>query len=652
MALAGELVLTRNALVQSLDSGNLETIAGAAQRVDSLTSELQDGIMLTRMQPIGSTFARFRRMIRDLALQLGKRIELSIEGEDVEVDKSVIEAIGDPLVHLVRNAADHGIETAVARMAAGKPETGHLFLRASHAAGQVWIDIEDDGAGIDPARIRAKALEKGIKSPAELAAMCYKDITMLIFAPGFSTAATVTDVSGRGVGLDVVQTGLAKIGGTIEIESRPGNGTRFRIRLPLTLAIIPSLLVRAGDERYALPQANILELARIPGREMGHRLPRIGEAAVLRLREEILPLVDLDAVLGLPARPLAGSGEGVGEAEHVAIVAAGDLKYGLRVDAFLDSMEIVVKPFGKHLAKCHHYAGATILGDGQVALILDVVGIGKFLGMDHPSPQAESEPDAGAPRREDAGPACGDYLLIETGPGRRYALPLDRVNRIDRIPGARIARVGNVLAYAHAGGDLILIPPDDDPEGNRARTGRFAQAVVFQARGREFGLLAADISDIVQADRDADAERFAQPGYLGAIRAEGMLILVPDLEHLASGWECIGTEKDLGRSKRRKRRPRRSGSRPNGKSIGARWSRARRPAKAEREKAEANRPWHTRWKSSWRSAGASSTRPSIPRGMIPAAASWKPWPACRPASRPPWPSSGTPRRGSTGAPWR
>lgn len=546
MALAGELVLTRNALLQSLSSGNPEALAGAAQRVDSLTSEIQDGIMLTRMQPIGSAFGRFRRLVRDLARQLGKRIELEIEGEEVEIDKSVLEAIGDPLVHLVRNAADHGIEPPAQRAAAGKPEAGRLRLRARHAAGKVRIEIEDDGAGIDPERIKAKALEKGLRTQAELAAMNDKELAMLIFTAGFSTAGKVTDVSGRGVGLDVVLTGLAKVGGTVEIESRPGCGTLFRISLPLTLAIIPSLLVRAGDERYALPQAGILELVRIARREAPDRLPRLGDAAMIRLRGEFLPLAGLDEALGLPASAPQPAAEE--EAVHVAIVAAGELKYGLRVDAFLDSMEIVVKPFGRHLAKCTRYAGATILGDGQVALILDVAGIGKALGMERIPSAAEAagNPPAGTDPEGQA-PGC-EYLVVEDGGGGSFALPLDRVLRIERIPAGGIAAVGCKLAYSHSGGCLALLAPGapaaDVPRGS----GKAAYAAVFQAGGAEYGLLVSEILDIVRAARDADAARFAQPGFLGAVRVGERFSLVPDLDELAARATRGEMETDMRRS--------------------------------------------------------------------------------------------------------
>jgi two-component system chemotaxis sensor kinase CheA len=540
MALAGELVLTRNALVQSVAARDLDAISGVAQRVDALTSELQDGIMLTRMQPIGAAFGRFRRIVRDLARQLGKSIDLSIEGEDVEVDKSIIEAIGDPLTHLIRNAADHGIEAPQDRLASGKPEAGRLRLRAFHEAGQVRIEVEDDGAGIPPAKIKAKALESGLKTASELAAMDDKDVLMLIFAPGFSTASSVSEVSGRGVGMDVVQSSLAKVGGAVEIDSRPGLGTCFRIRLPLTLAIIPSLLVLAGGERFAIPQANVQELVRVPCDDAGGGVHRLGGLELIRLRGELLPLVDLGEVLGIAADP-PGPREGMGysaryggDARRVVVVSANGFKYGLRVDSFLDSMEIVVKPFGKHLAKCTRYAGATILGDGQVALILDVVGLGRAAGMqDALTPAEAAETDAARP--VDGGASAGrSFLLVKDGRNGTFALPMEQVVRIERMAAARIETLGRRMACTGPGGSLALFSLAESTGGTSRPEEAHAYAVAFRAGGRQSGLLVSEVLDTVQSEGGVDEALCPQPGILGTVLIDGRLTLVPDLEGLAA----------------------------------------------------------------------------------------------------------------------
>ncbi|MCU0719682.1 MAG: chemotaxis protein CheA, partial [Pirellula sp.] len=297
MNLAGELVLSRNQLISAVSQGMKEGFEAIAARVDQVTSELQETIMQTRMQPIGSVFGRFPRVVRDLSAKLGKECSLEIEGDEVEVDKTIVEAMGDPLTHLVRNSVDHGIETPDRRRAAGKYETGTVRLRAFHQAGKVCIRIEDDGAGMDPVKLKTKAIEKGIISIEQAALMTESESYRLIFAPGFSTASQVTDVSGRGVGMDVVKTNIEQLGGTVDIESEVGKGSAVHITLPLTLAIVPSMIIGCAGERYAVPQANIVELVRVPEGEMHQRIGVVQGAEVLRLRGALLPLVRLDKTL-------------------------------------------------------------------------------------------------------------------------------------------------------------------------------------------------------------------------------------------------------------------------------------------------------------------------------------------------------------------
>ena len=304
MTLAGELVLTRNQLLQSNDATSSSN-SDATQRIDHITTELQDAIMSTRMQSIGTAFQKFRRVVRDLANSLDKEVDLVIEGEEVELDRSIVEAIGDPLTHLVRNALDHGIEKPSLRLANNKPRRGTLRLSALHKAGQVIIEIADDGAGIDPAKVRAKALEKGVCTREQLASMSESAVIKLIFRPGFSTATEVTDVSGRGIGMDVVHSNLSKLGGVVDVQSNVGLGTLMRIKLPLTLAIIPCLLVSEENESFAIPQANLIELHRIPAREVKHRIKNFGDALVLRLRGELIPLIRLRDALKIKQHSVA-----------------------------------------------------------------------------------------------------------------------------------------------------------------------------------------------------------------------------------------------------------------------------------------------------------------------------------------------------------
>ena len=321
------------------------------------------------MQPVDSLFTKFPRLVRDLARDLGKEVQLKIEGGEVEIDKTILEGLSDPLTHMVRNAVDHGIEPAAERTAAGKPAAGTVILRASHQAGQVVIEIADDGKGLSVEKIASSSLAKGLVTREQLQAMSDRDKMALIFLPGVSTAQKVSDVSGRGVGMDVVKTNLDRLGGKIEIDSTPGRGSRFRIKLPLTLAIIPSLLVSDGGQRFAIPQVSVGELIRIPHEQIAQRTDRVGDAEVLNLRDRMVPLVHLADALGEP-RPEAGH-----RALNVVLVDTGGFEYGLVVEELHDTVEIVVKPLGRHLKGMPEYAGATILGDGRVAVILDVAGL-------------------------------------------------------------------------------------------------------------------------------------------------------------------------------------------------------------------------------------------------------------------------------------
>jgi two-component system chemotaxis sensor kinase CheA len=370
MTMVSELVLTRNQLLQILRSQQESEFAAPLQRLSQVTSELQEGVMKTRMQPIGNAWAKLPRIVRDLSHELNKKIELQMLGADTELDRQVLELIRDPLTHMVRNSGDHGIEPPHERVAAGKPETGTITLNAYHEGGHIIIEVADDGRGLNTAKIKAKAIASGLATEAELEEMSEQQIHMFIFRAGFSTAAQVTAVSGRGVGMDVVRTNIEKIGGTIELRSREGKGTTAIIKIPLTLAIVSALIVECAGERFAIPQMSVLELVRASSTSE-HTIESINGAPVMRLRDRLLPLVSLRDLLKL------NDGEAkVAKDEHYIVVAqVGTFTFGIMVDRVFDTEEIVVKPVAPILRHIPMFSGNTILGDGSVIMILDPNGI-------------------------------------------------------------------------------------------------------------------------------------------------------------------------------------------------------------------------------------------------------------------------------------
>lgn len=441
--LVGELVLTRNQLLQrSLSSADVELVR-ASQRLDLVASELQESVMKTRMQPIGQVWSKMPRVVRDLSHQLGREVELVMEGHETELDRSLLEAVKDPLTHLVRNSLDHGIEPPDVRAAAGKPTRGTLSLRAYHESGQVVVEIADDGKGIDPERIAAVALERGVVTRDQLSRMDGREVIGLIFRPGFSTAAAVSNISGRGVGMDVVRTNIERIGGSVDVASEPGRGTTTRVRIPLTLAIIPALVVGEGAERYAIPQANLVELVRIEGDDLRREVEDLAGAPVLRLRGKLLPLVSLAGVL-------SGEPAATGEAITVVVLQSDDVRFGLCVSTVHDTQEIVVKPIGRQLKGLAMYAGATIMGDGRVALILDVAGIAATAGVG--ATQAEV-----VDLRTGVADDRTALLVLEVADGRRAALPLAAVARLEEFERERIERSGTAEVVQYRDGILPLV---------------------------------------------------------------------------------------------------------------------------------------------------------------------------------------------------
>jgi len=575
MTLAGELVLTRNQLLQSGSDDNIQAMHASAQNVDHLTTELQDAIMSTRMQSISIVFNKFKRIVRDMSNNLGKNISLTLEGEDVELDRTIIEKIGDPLTHLVRNSVDHGIEMPAERIAAGKPAKGRLHLKAAHQAGFVVIDIIDDGHGLPVERIKKKALDSGIISQADLDEMTQKEIQMLIFRPGFSTAKQVTEISGRGVGMDVVRTNINDLGGIVDLESTVGEGTKMQIKLPLTLAILPSLMIKVEHSRFAIPQANLLELVRVTAKDVKNRIEKIGDAPIIRLRGELLPLVSMRDVLGIKTptwvdengiihpdrrqniadrRSLIDgkppvSPEDVGKRKNqdrrhspsssvnIAVVQAGDMKLGLIVDQLLDSSEIVVKPLGAHLKKARIYAGATILGDGSVALILDIFGIRQYMKLDQSAitEQTKRESSTSDEMRD-----RHELLIVENGDDEYFSVPLDLVLRIEKIQTADIQETGGQKAIMYRGGSLGLFAIEDAANVKPRAECSEASIIVFKVANREVGILVKQVIDIIQTNAEIDGVTHKQTGIFGSAILNDRITLFLDLygivNHMAPQW--------------------------------------------------------------------------------------------------------------------
>lgn len=567
MNLAGELVLARNQLLQTVN-GSAKNLTNKSRRdsgleavtagIDQVTSELQEAIMQTRMQPIGTVFNRFPRVVRDLSSKLNKRIDLQMEGVEVEVDKTIVEAIGDPLTHLVRNSVDHGVEMPDVRESRGKDPTGRIFLRAYHQAGKVRIDIEDDGGGIDPDVIRIKALEKGIISEDQMDRITDRDAVRLIFHPGFSTAAKVTDISGRGVGMDVVKTNIEKLGGTVDVESLVGVGTTIRVTLPLTLAIVPSLIVESGGDRYAIPQSSIVELVRVRTSELGERIGRVKNAEVLRLRGNLLPLVRLSEALNLDEtrrkfkvqksgnRLLNDSQPNESETDpesarvdtepraiNIVVVEATQFRYGLVVDALHESEEIVVKPLGTHLREIQSLAGATILGDGHIALILDVAGIASHRELTSVTEESSKSRNTKTTDKQQHEAEKQLALLFSNHPTERFAIPMSVITRIERTTLDEIDDVGGDLLMRYRGGSLPLLALSRLINCKPPVEQNSLYVVVFEVNGIEIGLIAPELSDIREISCKIDSLVTETAGVMGTFVLENQTTRYLNLYDLA-----------------------------------------------------------------------------------------------------------------------
>jgi two-component system chemotaxis sensor kinase CheA len=533
MNLVGELVLTRNQLVQHNARREDPALNAVSQRLNLITSELQEGVMKTRMQPIGVVWNKLPRVVRDLATALEKQIGLEMEGADTELDRTIIEAIKDPLMHIVRNSCDHGIEAPAVRISKGKAPQGRLSLRAWHEGGQVNIEIADDGAGIDLERVKAKALERRLITEEQAARMSAREAVNLVFLPGFSTAVAVTSISGRGVGMDVVRTHIERIGGAVDLNSRSGEGTTVRVRIPLTLAIIPGLVVTAGGERFVIPQVNLHEL--IQTGEGGANIEYAHSAPILRRRNALLPLVDLCAVLGIEPQRRAGEAS-------IVVLQSDQHRFGLIVDSIWDSEEIVVKPLGHQLKPLACYAGATIMGDGRIALILDIGGLAQRSGMKEPSSPAAGVAHAAA--AEAIRSQRGLILLFRAGRHERLAVPLSSVARLERIGAAEIEHAAGTPVVQYRDRILPLVNLAGDQDDWAPGSSDVRNVVVFRRGGSELGLLVDEILDIVD-ESIVDPRGADHPGLLGSAIIGGLVTDIVDLDGLADSFRSVESVKRL-----------------------------------------------------------------------------------------------------------
>ncbi|MFH2218372.1 MAG: hybrid sensor histidine kinase/response regulator [Pseudomonadota bacterium] len=557
MVQAGELVLVRNQHLLSVDESNAVS-RSIAHRLDLVTSELQETIIATRMQPIGKIIGKFPRIVRELGKNLGKQIQISITGSEAELDKTILESLTDPLTHIIRNCCGHGIETPGERVRAGKPKTGQITLAAYHEAGRVSVEIRDDGRGIDPELIRKKVLEKGLKTESELEQLSDKEILYLIFLPGFSTAEQASDVSGRGVGMDVVKTGIEKLGGSFDLESTVGEGTRILLRLPLTLAIIPSLLVTSGNNLYAIPQVSLVELVCLYDSDVRTKIECAHDQEVYRLRDRLLPLVRLSEVLERPERfsrktrsaiaekyqreNEVASKTGIddknrtraGKSDSMSFVVlkAGNSRYGMIVDQILGTEEIVVKPMHWAVKSLGIYSGATIMGNGKGALILDVEGIARHTGIILDMDTAAEETARGL--RDDE---LQTVLLFTSGEKEQFAMALPLIRRIEPISMSDIEQVGDKEYITIDNTSTLVLRLDKALKVTPVVEREEMYLILPRHIKRSVGILISDLIDIEETAVELDVDSYPEDGLLGTDIIRGSMTLFVDIYRLVERIE-------------------------------------------------------------------------------------------------------------------
>jgi len=539
MTMVSELVLTRNQLLEVARRQEDAGLKAPLQRLSLITAELQDGVMKTRMQPIGNAWSKLPRIVRDLSAELGKRIELVTEGAETELDRQILDLIKDPLIHMVRNCADHAIELPADRREAGKPEYGTIRLAAYHEGGSVTISIADDGRGLDIERIRGKAIAKGLATEAELDRLSDAQISYFIFHPGFSTADSVTAVSGRGVGMDVVKANVDSIGGTVDVASRAGLGTTITIKIPLTLAIISALIVVAGADRYAIPQIAVRELVRAKAGD-DNRIEEINGAPVLRLRGRLLPIVSLPGLMACPDRePAARRADGEG---FIVVTQIGERQFGILVDSVFHTEEIVVKPMSSKLRHIHLFSGNTILGDGTVVLIVDPNGVARLVGA-AASEEIEEEPRTAAAQIHRGERTT--MLVFRAGSGSLQALPLSLVTRLEEIEAREFQRGGG-RTLLHYRGRLVPVTPVADTQ---LRAEGIQPLVIVSNGDLTVALAVEAIVDIVEEVFDLEMAAAEGRGIIGSAMIRGRATDILDLAHYLPlnqpGWFGAGRSAEL-----------------------------------------------------------------------------------------------------------
>jgi len=516
MTMVSELVLTRNQLLEISRRNEDTEFKVPLQRLSNVTAELQEGVMKTRMQPIGNAWQKLPRIVRDLSGELNKQIELEMHGADTELDRQVLDLIKDPLTHMVRNSADHGLETVAERAGAGKPDTGTIRLSAYHEGGHIIICIADNGRGLNTEKIKAKALAGGLVSEAELEKMTEAQVHKFIFAPGFSTAAAITSVSGRGVGMDVVRTNIDQIGGTIDIKSVAGEGCSVTIKIPLTLAIVSALIVEAGGDRFAIPQLSVVELVRARANSE-HRIERIKDTAVLRLRNKLLPLMHLKKLLKIDDGAGADPENG-----FIVVTQVGSQTFGIVVDGVFHTEEIVVKPMSTKLRHIDMFSGNTILGDGAVIMIIDPNGIAKALGASGAAHQQLAEENAA--HHASSSEQMTSLLVFRAGSTQPKAVPLALVTRLEEIAADKIELSNGRYMVQYRDQLMPLV----QMEGVEVRSSGSQPILVFADDKRSMGLVVDEIIDIVEERLNIEVAG-SKGGILGSAVIKGQATEVIDV---------------------------------------------------------------------------------------------------------------------------
>ncbi len=543
MNLVGELVLIRNQFLQYRNKHEESELLSLSKNLDVVTSDLQTEVMNTRMQPIGSVLGKFQRMVRDVSRELGKKIDLTLEGSETELDKTLLEAIKDPITHLVRNSCDHGIEFPEERIRTGKPDNGHLLIRSFHEGGQVVIEISDDGRGLDSKKIIAKAIEKGILTAEQSQRMQEREIFNLIFMPGFTTANQVSSVSGRGVGMDVVKTNIAKVGGSVELSTITGKSTTIRLKIPLTLAIVPALMVKSGGEKFAIPQVKLVQLVRIEKNDTQNKIEFLQGSPMFRLRDVLLPLIDLRNVVHKNS-----TGIKQGDVTNIVILSVEKEYFGLIVDEILDTTDIVVKPLSSFLKHLIMFSGATILGDGTIALILDVIGIATTCKI-NTKKNLTDEQHLKAIEQRKLFTDTQEFLLFELDNGVIHSIPLCLINRLEEFSIKDIEQTGDQKVVRYRGTILPILSLNQILGYSKKSAISVAKeklpVLVIQKSGKLYGVEVNEIQDIVTIDQQIDDSIRDRPGILGNLIHQQKVVAVVDALGLI---EQVVTGKPLTRS--------------------------------------------------------------------------------------------------------